>query len=246
MIGNSDPDFSELVIDKEDSEKYRLMPFRSPAGADLFDYAEKIINGSVDITKEGILFQMLNHIKTSEGQPVMSDLEFKNFFCLLVAAGNDTTRYSIAMAVYQLSQNKKLFDYLKSSENYSRAADEFIRVASPTMYFRRTATCDFELHEKRIREGDKVVLWFVSGNYDKTVFNNPFDVEIDRYPNPHLSFGKGGVHFCLGTWLARMELKIILEELCKNIKSLKKLSEPTWTRSNFICGVKSLDVEIQK
>ena len=246
LIGNSDPDFSELIIDKEDSEKYRFMPFRSPAGADLFDYAEKIINGSVDISKEGILFQMLNHIKTSEGQPIMSDLEFKNFFCLLVAAGNDTTRYSIAMAIYQLSQNKKLFDYLKSSGNYSRAADEFIRIASPTMYFRRTATCDYEMHEKKICEGDKVVLWFVSGNYDETVFNNPFKVDIDRYPNPHLSFGKGGVHFCLGTWLARMELKIILEEFCKKIKSLKKLSEPTWTRSNFICGVKSLDIEIQK
>ena len=149
LIGNSDPDFSELIIDKEDSEKYRLMPFRSPAGADLFEYAEKIIDGRVDIAEGGILYEMLNHIKTSEGQPVMSDLEFKNFFCLLIAAGNDTTRYSIAMAVYQLSLNPKLFDYLKSSKNYSGAADEFIRIASPTMYFRRTATCDYEIHGKK-------------------------------------------------------------------------------------------------
>lgn len=246
LIGNSDPDFSELIIDKEDTEKYRLLPFRSPAGADLFDYAEKIILGKVDIAEEGILFQMLNQIRKIQDQPIMTDLEFKNFFCLLVAAGNDTTRYSIAMAIYQLSQDSSLFDYLKSSGNFSCAADEFIRIASPTMYFRRTATTDFEVHEKRIREGDKVVLWFVSGNYDKTVFENPFKVNIDRYPNPHLSFGKGGVHFCLGTWLARMELKIILEELCRNIKSFKKLSEPSWTRSNFICGVKRLDIEIER
>ncbi|MGB1148233.1 MAG: cytochrome P450, partial [Alphaproteobacteria bacterium] len=91
-------------------------------------------------------------------------------------------------------------------------------------------------------EGDKVVLWFVSGNRDETVFQDPNRVILDRKPNHHLAFGQGGVHVCLGMWLARMEVRVVLEELASRLSKLEALSDPRWTRSNFICGVKNLQV----
>ena len=241
LIGNSDPEFTDHIVDKLDSDQYRFMPFRSPAALELYDYAEKILNQDININKDGVLAKVLNANSTEN---VMEPHEFKNFFCLLIAAGNDTTRYSIAMSLYQLSLDKTLIKGLKTNNHWDTCADEFIRLASPTMYFRRTATSDINFGGKNIKKGDKVILWFVSGNRDKDVFQNPHDPIISRSPNPHISFGQGGVHFCLGIWLARMEVRILLEELIKKIDYIKPLSEPTWTRSNFICGVKSLKVKV--
>ena len=124
------------------------------------------------------------------------------------------------------------------------AADE-IKVASPTMHFRRTATADTELGGKTIRKGDKVVLWFVSGNRDETVFDAPHMPQLDRSPNPNVAFGQGGPHFCLGMWLARLEVKVVLQALAGRLSSIEALEPPRWTRSNFICGVKSLPVRVQ-
>ena len=241
LIGNSDPEFTDHIVDKLDSDQYRFMPFRSPAALELYDYAEKILNHDININKDGVLSKVLD---ANSKENVMEPHEFKNFFCLLIAAGNDTTRYSIAMSLYQLSLNNTLIRDLKTNNHWDTCADEFIRLASPTMYFRRTATCDINFGGKNIKKGDKVILWFVSGNRDETVFQSPHTPIISRSPNPHISFGQGGVHFCLGIWLARMEVRILLEELIKNIDSIKPISEPTWTRSNFICGVKSLKVRV--
>ena len=241
LIGNSDPEFTDHIVDKLDSDQYRFMPFRSPAALELYDYAEKILNQNININKDGVLSKVLNANSTEN---VMEPHEFKNFFCLLIAAGNDTTRYSIAMSLYQLSLDNTLIKGLKTNNHWDTCSDEFIRLASPTMYFRRTATSDINFGGKNIKKGDKVILWFVSGNRDKDVFQDPHNPIISRSPNPHISFGQGGVHFCLGIWLARMEVRILLEELIKKIDYIKPLSEPTWTRSNFICGVKSLKVKV--
>ena len=240
LIGNSDPEFTDHIVDKLSDEQYRFMPFRSPAALDLYDYAENILNKKITINKKGILSKVLN---SNSSEKVMEPNEFKNFFCLLIAAGNDTTRYSIAMALYQLTLNNNLISDLRSNQYWGTCADEFIRLASPTMYFRRTATCDVSLRDKTIKKGDKVILWFVSGNRDREVFQNPHNVILSRSPNPHVSFGQGGVHFCLGIWLARMEVRILLEELTKKVNKIDLLENPTWTRSNFICGVKSLKVK---
>lgn len=236
LIGNSDPDFTSTVIDKVDTSAYRMMPFRSPAGVELYDYAADAMAGRRPLDKNGLLAQILNAKET------LSELEFKNFFCLLVAAGNDTTRYSIAMSLYQLTENPALIAQLKSGDYWGTCADEFIRLASPTMHFRRTATQDYQLNGKTIREGDKVLLWFVSGSRDETVFKNPHLADVGRKPNRHLAFGQGGAHVCLGMHLARMEVQIVLQELVKRVASLEALDKPSWTRSNFICGVKRLNV----
>ena len=239
LIGNTDPDFTQHVIDKVDTDAYRLMPFRSPAGVELYDYADEILAGTKPVTDDGVLAKIIR------GEDGLDGLDFKNFFCLLVAAGNDTTRYSIAMSLYLLSTQPGLLKELQTGNYWETVADEVIRLASPTMHFRRTATEDIELHGKTIRKGDKVLLWFVSGSRDEEVFPNPDAVDFGRKPNRHLAFGQGGPHVCLGMHLAKLEIRIVLEELAKCIKSITAVSEPSWTRSNFICGVKKLVVKVE-
>jgi len=239
LIGNTDPDFTDHVIDQMDTSEFRFMPFRSPAGLELYEYAQELLDKRRYLAEEGVLAKMM------QDKNGLNELEFKNFFCLLVAAGNDTTRYSIAMALHCLAQDHELTKQLKTNDYWNTCADEFIRLASPTMHFRRTATEDYELHGKTIRKGDKVLLWFVSGSRDEEVFDNPNQVQLGRKPNRHLAFGQGGPHVCLGMHLARLEVRIVLEELIKRIDRIDAIDDPTWTRSNFICGVKRLNVAVK-
>jgi len=240
LIGNSDPDFTDHVVDKMDTSAYRMMPFRSPAGVELYDYAEDLLHNRRAVAQEGILAKMMSD------EHGLKELDFKNFFCLLVAAGNDTTRYSIAMALNLLAHNPELIAQLKTDQYWDTCADEFVRLASPTMHFRRTATQDFDLHGKTIREGDKVLLWFISGSRDEEMFERPDECLLGRSPNRHLAFGQGGIHVCLGMHLAKLEVRIALEELVKRIDKFEAIEAPTWTRSNFICGVKKLQVRATK
>ena len=123
--------------------------------------------------------------------------------------------------------------------------DEVIRWASPTMYFRRTATTDIEIHGKTIRAGDKVLLWFVSGNRDEEVFDRPFEVDFRRSPNRHMALGQGGAHVCLGMWLARLEVRCLFQEFAKRVKSIRQTAPHQFLRSNFIGGIKSMPVAVE-
>jgi len=246
LIANSDPNYTKFVVDKVDTEEFRLMPFRSPAGKDLFEYASNHLKrlqerGDTD----NVLSMILRPTKTGS---VMSQTEFRNFFCLLVAAGNDTTRYTITSSIKAISNYPELFNQLKESDGaiYDTAVDELIRWASPTMHFRRTATRDFEHHGKRVREGDKVVFWFVSGNRDDQAFENPYDIDLTRQPNRHVAFGQGGPHVCLGMWLARLEVKILLQEITKRLSDLEQAGEHKYLRSNFIGGIRYLPIRIKR
>jgi len=244
LIANTDPEFTEHVLDQADTEAYRLMPFRSPAGAELFDYAKALMR---EKERRGDISGVLHLILQSDSHGnVISEVEFRNFFCLLVAAGNDTTRYSISASLYALANRPTLLADLKNgdAQMWETAADEFIRWASPTMHFRRTATRDFELHGKQVKAGDKVLLWFVSANRDETAFDRPFDINVKRTPNRHVAFGQGGPHVCLGMWLARLEVKILLQELVKRIDAIEQTGPHEFLRSNFIGGIKRLPVRI--
>lgn len=244
LIANTDPEFTQFLLDKADTDAYRLMPFRSPAGAELFDYAKRLME---DQRRSGQTNSVLHLILQPDAHGnVISELEFRNFFCLLVAAGNDTTRYSIAASLHALANRPELMRELAEGgeEIWATAPDEFVRWASPTMHFRRTATRDFEMHGKKVREGDKVILWFISGNRDDQAFDKPFAIDLKRSPNRHIAFGQGGPHICLGMWLARLEVKILLQEFVKRVKTIEQTAPHEFLRSNFIGGIKRLPVRV--
>ena len=242
LISNSDPDYTDFVVDKVDTDEYRLLPFRSPSAVELFDYADRLYNEMA----RGEDYGVLNHVvQPNLHGNKMSNGEFRNFFCLLVAAGNDTTRYSITAAIHALANQPKLLGQLKAIKDpvaSVTAADELIRWASPTTHFRRTATQDFDYKGKRIKKGDKVIMWFLSANRDKDVFGNPYDIDLGRKPNRFLAFGQGGPHVCLGMFLAKLEVRVVIEELASLVSMVEQTDDHAYLRSNFILGIKNLPV----
>jgi cytochrome P450 len=243
LIANTDPDFTDHVLDKMQTDAFRMMPFNSPAGAELYEYARDLMakkNASGDTN--GILHMIL---APGPDGSVMPEDEFRNFFCLLVAAGNDTTRYSIAAGIQAMCQQPELLAQMQAGGDiWETAPDEIIRWASPAIYFRRTAMEDYQMHGKTIRKGDKVLYWFASANRDETVFDDPFTVNLRRPANQHLAFGKGGPHLCLGMWLARLEVQVLFEELAKRITAIEADGPQAFVRSNFVGGIKNLPVRV--
>ena len=242
LIANTDPDFTDHVLDRMTTDEFRMMPFNSPAGAELFVYAKDLMaRKEASGDSNGVLHLIL---QPGPDGTVMPEHEFRNFFCLLVAAGNDTTRYSIAAGLQALAHQPELLAQVQSGAVTDTMADEIIRWATPALYFRRTATRDFEMHGKSVKAGQKVLYWFASGNRDEAAFDAPMRVDLGRTPNKHLSFGQGGPHVCLGMWLARLEVRILFEELAKRIRSIEPAGEQKFLRSNFVGGIKSLPVRV--
>ena len=124
------------------------------------------------------------------------------------------------------------------------AVEEVLRTSSVTMHFRRTATRDVEFGGKQIKAGDKVVMWFNSANHDDEGFPNPFRFDLAREKNDHMAFGRNGPHLCLGAWLARMEVRLVFEELMKRIDRFEPNGDVDHLRSNFIAGIKRLPVKV--
>jgi cytochrome P450 len=124
------------------------------------------------------------------------------------------------------------------------ASEEMLRWATPVHHFRRTASADTELAGTAIKAGDKVTTWFVSGNRDEEVFEEPDTFDVGRTPNKHMAFGPGGIHHCMGAHLARMEIKIAFEELFKRVDGFELTAEPERLRSNFFNGVKRMPVKV--
>ncbi len=242
LMANTDPDFTTHVLDKMTTDEFRMMPFNSPAGAELYVYAKDLMRKkAASGHTNGILHMIL---QPGPDGSVMPEHEFRNLFCLMVAAGNDTTRYSIAAGIQALAHQPELLAQLQSGTVWDTAPDEIIRWATPALYFRRTATRDFDYHGKQVRAGDKVLYWFISGNRDDAAFTDPNRVNLARQNNRHLSFGQGGPHVCIGIWLARLEVRVLFEELAKRIRSVEPAGDHKFLRSNFVGGIKSLPVTV--
>lgn len=171
----------------------------------------------------------------------MTDDELKAFFTLLAVAANDTTRHASAQAIYAFSQHPDQRDLLVADVEgrVDAAVEEALRWASPLIHMRRTATQDTTLRGKEIKAGDKVVLWYSSANRDEDVFEDPFTFDITRKSNPHLAFGGGGPHFCLGAALARTMLRSLLTEVYTRIPDITATG-PKFQVANFINGINSL------
>jgi cytochrome P450 len=166
-------------------------------------------------------------------------------FLLLVVAGNETTRQSIAHGMLALMEHPESMARLRDDPALmGTTVDEIMRWASPVLHFRRTATCDTELQGVRIAEGDKVVTWLISGNYDERQFADPYTFDITRKPNNHVTFGRGGPHFCLGAHLAKLETRIMFEELLPRIASIEPAGPARRMESNFTNAYKAMPVRV--
>jgi cholest-4-en-3-one 26-monooxygenase len=174
----------------------------------------------------------------------LGDVEFAFFVILLAVAGNETTRNAMTHGMNAFFENPDQWEVFKR-ERPDTAVDEIVRWATPVHCFQRTALADTELGGVVIREGQRVGLFYSSANYDDAVFDRPFEFNILRDPNPHLGFGGNGAHFCIGANLARMEIKLIFNEIADQIPKISKLSEPQRLRSGWINGVKRLAVSYQ-
>jgi len=180
-----------------------------------------------------------------DGEKLTED-EMASFFILLCVAGNETTRNSISHGMKLLTDNPDQRALLVSDfdAHMSNAVEEIVRVASPVMHFRRTVTTDGTmLGGSELNAGDKVVLWYGSGNRDEDVFENPYDFDITRDNSRQLGFGGPGPHFCLGAHLARRQINVMFTELLNRVPDIKVMGEPDYLRSNFINGIKHLTVE---
>ena len=234
-------EWSNRMIGSEDPE-YRVSDeAQLNAQIEMFMYAQQLAEQRRASPGDDIISALLSSEVDGES---LSDMDFNLFFLLLSVAGNETTRNAIAHGMNAFLDHPdqwRLFaDDLDT--HLAGATEEILRWATPVLFFRRNATRDMELHGKTIKEGDKVTLWYISGNRDEDVFDDPFRFDITRTPNPHIAFGGGGPHFCLGAQLARMEIHVLFEELAKRVHHVEALGKPERLRSNFIGGIKHLPV----
>jgi cytochrome P450 len=244
LITVDDP---ELAPSADDYERVRargleprLLPFRSPAALDLFDYARDLGDQRRNAPRDDLLTRL---IQAEWDGDHLTDSEFVNFFQLLIFAGNETTRTSLQQGMLAFLENPDELERLRESpELMPNAVEEILRWATPIYYFRRTALVDTEVRDVTIREGDKIIMYYISGNYDEEVFADPLRFDVSRDPPVNVVFGGGGIHYCLGAWLARMQVKVLFEEFLRRTVDLELTGPPRRLRSNFTNGMKSLPV----
>ena len=206
------------------------------------EYFTKLWNERVNSEPKTDLISMLAHNPLTRN---MEPMEYLGNLILLIVGGNDTTRNSMTGGIVALNENPDQYEKLRDNHDliYSMVP-EIIRWQTPLAYMRRTALEDVEIRGKKIKKGDKVVMWYVSGNRDEEVIDNPNAFIIDRErPRNHLSFGFG-IHRCVGNRLADMQLEILWEEIMKRFKNIKVLGEPERVNSSFVKGYLSLPVKI--
>jgi cytochrome P450 len=229
ILGFGDPDFTS------DFEEFLHVSMEIGAYASaLAD--DRRVNHHDDLTSSLVEAEVDGERLTSQ--------EIASFFILLAAAGNETTRNAISHGVLALSRYPEERD--KWWSDFDRlaptAVEEIVRWASPVVYMRRTLTRDIELSGVKMASGDKAALWYNSANRDESKFANPWTFDVARDPNPHQGFGGGGAHFCLGANLARREIRVVFDELRREIPDIVAVEEPARLLSPFIHGIKRLPV----
>ena len=210
------------------------------AAAQIYAYCDALADQRRDDPQDDIL-SVLVHAEV-DGERLSRE-ELDMFFVILAVAGNETTRNLITHSVQALiehpDQKQRLLD---DPSLWDSAVEEFLRWGTSIHNFRRTATVDTEVRGRQINAGDKVVIYYMSANYDEEVFEDPYTLDVGRSPNEHLTFGGGGEHFCLGANLARVEIKAMVRELITRIPDLEIVGEPIRMRSDFINGINRMDV----
>jgi cytochrome P450 len=243
MIGFDDPEHADVLINDPESEKYRLVPFKSPAALEVFAYGDELARQRKG--KDGTdLVSVLVNSPMSDGI-ALTERDFHTNFLLLVVAGNETTRHTISHTMNNLINNPDQLALLQERPDLIPwAVEEFLRYASPVYHFRRTATKDVDFNGVEIKQGQKIVPWFASGNRDDSVFENPNKFDVTRNPNEHMAFGRGGPHMCLGNALARIELRVMFEDLVSRVDKVERVGDVDFLRSNFVHGIKRMPVKV--
>jgi len=234
-------DWSNRMIGAEDPEYAVSTEDATNAATELYAYANRLAAEKRANPHDDLLSVLTSVSMDGES---LSELELDMFFLLLAVAGNETTRNLISHGVHALCEHPTTRAALATDPSLiPEAAEEMLRWATPVMHFRRTAATDTQIGGVPVAEGDKVVIWYSSANRDETVFSDPDVFDIHRSPNPHVAFGGGGPHFCLGANLARLEIKVMFEELLARIPSFELAGPPVRLRSNFINGLKHLPIK---
>ena len=241
MIANTDPDFADVLHDSPESEQYRLVPFRSPASLELFEYGHAIAAERRAHATDDLVSNLVHAEIDGER---LTEQEFDTMFLLLVVAGNETTRQAIAHGMLTLVENPGEWERMRDDPQlaWDHGADEILRWSSPVLHFRRTATREVELRGQTIRAGEKVVVWYVSANFDEEVFEDPLRFDVGRSPNRHITFGGGGPHFCLGAHLAKLEVQVMFDELMPRLAHMELTGPVERVRSNFTNALKAMPV----
>ncbi|MCB0993566.1 MAG: cytochrome P450 [Acidimicrobiales bacterium] len=245
-------DWTNAVLGGTDPE------YAPPGGRDAYDippgmleliaYSRELAVAKRTEPADDLWTQLIGATTTMEDGTVveLSDFEQDMFFTLLILAGNETTRNAISGGLIAFLEHPDQWRLLQDRpELIDTAVDEILRYTSPVNYFRRTATEDCELGGQRISAGEKVTLWYPSGNRDDAVFDDPHRFDITRSPNHHMAFGAGGPHYCLGANLAKLELKVMFEGLARRLPDIELAGPAERLRNNLLNAIKHLPVRFE-
>ena len=228
ILGVGDPEFGSSL---EDLMKVAF---------EMFTYAQALGESRIAHPQDDVTSAMMNAVVDGER---LTAQEFGSFFILLVVAGNETTRNAISHGMKLLTDNPAQKDlwFNDFDANTKSAVEEIVRYATPVIHFRRTVTEDTELSGQKLLAGEKVVMWYCSGNRDERSFNDPFAFDITRSSSTaQVGFGAGGPHFCLGANLARREISVMFDEIRRRLPKMRITGEPALLQSSFINGIKRM------
>ena len=233
-------EWSNTMIGSDDPEWQRSPEEATSAAMAMYAYANELALQRRDSPRDDLVSVLMRAEVDGEQ---LTEMEFDVFFLLLAVAGNETTRNLISGGMLALiehpDQRRRLQDDVSLLDT---GVEEMLRWITPVMQFQRTAQHDTEIGGQRIAEGDRVAVYYVSANRDEAVFEQPDRFDVGRSPNEHLGFGGGGPHFCLGANLARLEIRVMFEELLRRLPDMELNGPPRRLRSNFINGLKQMPV----
>jgi cytochrome P450 len=242
LLVDTEPDFVGELAYSGEQDEYRYKPFGSPWAEELCAIGRAHYAERRACPRDDVLSLIANG--TVDDRP-LDERELDNMFALMIVAGNETTRQSIALSTLALARDPEAYRRLREDpELMGSAVEELLRFCPPVWFFRRTATAATTIRGVEIAARDKVTVWFAAANRDADHYPDPHRLDLARNPADNLTFGRGGPHVCLGQHLAKLELRVYLEELVARVATLSVAEPPPRLRSNFSNGLKRLPVSV--